>query len=225
MCIQTPFQVDAFWRLGNGFIGIDATHNVTQYHNFLLFTIIARDRWGRGTLLWRVVHQGANYPYSGVPVAWMLASNGTKNTISFFVRWVQHGSPAVLPAMIMTDKDLAQIGALKIVYPDSRIFLCKWHVLRAIRSHLNASEFPELWNKVRALVNTPDEEEFDRLWREISNDPMSPKPFIEYMALHWMSDKEKWSLVYRQNRSIFKEGDTNMLIEALVIFLSRSLDR
>ena len=49
MCIQTPFQLDAFRRLGNGFIGIDATHNITQYQNFLLFTIVARDRWGRGT--------------------------------------------------------------------------------------------------------------------------------------------------------------------------------
>jgi len=48
MCIQTPFQVDAFRHLGNGFIGIDATHNVTQYPNFILFTIIARDWWGRG---------------------------------------------------------------------------------------------------------------------------------------------------------------------------------
>ena len=43
MCIQTAFQVDAFQRLENGFIGIDATHNITQYSDFLLFTIIARD--------------------------------------------------------------------------------------------------------------------------------------------------------------------------------------
>jgi hypothetical protein len=48
MCIQTRFQQDAFRRLGNFFIGIDATHNVTQYENYLLFTIIARDRWGHG---------------------------------------------------------------------------------------------------------------------------------------------------------------------------------
>jgi hypothetical protein len=48
MCIQTSFQLDAFRHLGNGFIGIDATHNVTQYQDLLLFTIIARDRWGHG---------------------------------------------------------------------------------------------------------------------------------------------------------------------------------
>src|SRR6267142_5634814 len=64
----------------------------------------------------------------GIPVAWMLASNGTKDIISFFLCWVRDGSPAILPAMIMTDRDLVQIGALKIVYPDSWIFLCKWHV-------------------------------------------------------------------------------------------------
>jgi hypothetical protein len=49
MCIQTPSQVDAFRRLGGGFIGIDATHNITQYADFLLFTIVARDRWSHGT--------------------------------------------------------------------------------------------------------------------------------------------------------------------------------
>jgi hypothetical protein len=48
MCIQTTFQADTFWCLGNGFIRIDATHNVTQYPDFLLFTIVARDWWGHG---------------------------------------------------------------------------------------------------------------------------------------------------------------------------------
>ena len=48
LCIQTSFQLDAFRRLGSGFIGIDATHNVTQYQDLLLFTIVARDHWGHG---------------------------------------------------------------------------------------------------------------------------------------------------------------------------------
>jgi hypothetical protein len=51
LCIQTRYQLDAFRRLGNGFIGIDATHNTTQYQDLQLFTIIARDRWGHGTSL------------------------------------------------------------------------------------------------------------------------------------------------------------------------------
>jgi len=50
LCLQTPFQVNMFRHLGHGgFIGIDATHNVTHFRDVLLFTIIARDRWGHGT--------------------------------------------------------------------------------------------------------------------------------------------------------------------------------
>jgi len=48
MCMQTCFQVNMFRCLGDGFIGIDATYNVTQYPGFLLFTIVARDQWGHG---------------------------------------------------------------------------------------------------------------------------------------------------------------------------------
>jgi hypothetical protein len=49
MCIQMPFQMDAFQHLSDGFIRIDAMHNITQYAEFLLFTIITRDQWAHGT--------------------------------------------------------------------------------------------------------------------------------------------------------------------------------
>ncbi len=49
LCIQMKFQRDAFQRLRNAFLGIDATHNCTQYEGILLFTMMARDHWGKGT--------------------------------------------------------------------------------------------------------------------------------------------------------------------------------
>jgi hypothetical protein len=48
LCLQTKFQKEAYRRLGNAFLGIDATHNVTQYKGILLFTLMARDHWGHG---------------------------------------------------------------------------------------------------------------------------------------------------------------------------------
>jgi hypothetical protein len=49
LCVQTPFQIKAFQCLKDGgFISIDAMHNVTHFQDVLLFTIIARDRWGHG---------------------------------------------------------------------------------------------------------------------------------------------------------------------------------
>ena len=43
LCIQAKFQLDTFQHLRDRFIGINATHNVTAYLGFLLFTIIACD--------------------------------------------------------------------------------------------------------------------------------------------------------------------------------------
>ena len=41
LCLQTRFQKEAYNRLGNAFLGIDATHNVIQYKGILLFTLMA----------------------------------------------------------------------------------------------------------------------------------------------------------------------------------------
>jgi hypothetical protein len=43
LCFQSKFQNKTYVRLGNGFLGIDATHNITQYKRILLFTLMAQD--------------------------------------------------------------------------------------------------------------------------------------------------------------------------------------
>ena len=40
-CIQTAFQKEQFNLTGKDFLGIDATHNTTQYVGLQLFTLIA----------------------------------------------------------------------------------------------------------------------------------------------------------------------------------------
>jgi hypothetical protein len=50
MCVQTKFQRDCFLALGRNFVSIDATHDTTQYAGLQLFTLLARDLWGHGTL-------------------------------------------------------------------------------------------------------------------------------------------------------------------------------
>jgi MarR-like DNA-binding transcriptional regulator SgrR of sgrS sRNA len=116
----------------------------------------------------------------------------------------------------MTDRDQAQMEALKEIYPLSKIWLCLWHVLRAMRSHFSTNEFQSLWERVKALVKTEDLATFYRLWDDISTDPSVPQTFVQYMALSWMPLSHTWSRVVWKNRSIYLEGDTNMLIEAYV---------
>ncbi|KAF8270563.1 hypothetical protein EI94DRAFT_1422579, partial [Lactarius quietus] len=41
-----------------------------------------------------------------------------------------------------------------------------------------------------------------------------PQSLVKYIQTEWIPVTEMWSKVSRQNRHIFEEGDTNMLIEA-----------
>ncbi len=163
--------------------------------------------------------QGCSYSHLGVPVTWMLASNGMTAMIMFFLRWVRDASLSVQPTVIMTDHDQAQINALEVIYLRSTVNLCTWHVLRAMRSHFNTNQYPVLWKKVKVWVKTTDQIKFARLWVEISCDPSAPQSFIAYLKAQWLPVTCKWSKVLRKGQSIYEEGDTNMLIEAYVFHM------
>jgi len=118
----------------------------------------------------------------------------------------------------MTDRDQAQIAALEIVFPQSRILLCTWHVLRAIRSHFVTSQFQGLWEKIKAWVKTEDIAKFFTIWEDISSDPSVPESVVKYLKAEWLPVLHRWSMIGRKNRSIYEEGNTNMLIEAYVVY-------
>ena len=162
---------------------------------------------------------GALRNHIGVPVAWMLTSSGTTAIIKFFLTWVRDASPDIRPGVIMTDRDQAQIAALEIVYPQSQVFLCTWHVLRAIRGHFVTTQFEALWEKIKAWVITEDTAMFFNIWDEISSDPSVPESVVKYLQTEWLPVLHMWSRISRKDRSIFEEGNTNMLIEAYVFDL------
>ena len=129
----------------------------------------------------------------------MLTSSGITEIIKFFVRWIRDASPSVRPRVIMTDRDQAQIAALETVYPQSRIFLCTWHVLRAIRGHFVTTQFQALWEKIKAWVITEDIATFFNIWDEISSDPSVPQSVIKYLATEWLPVFHMWSRISRKH--------------------------
>lgn len=159
---------------------------------------------------WTLTH----FRLAGVPVAWMLSSSGTEETISFFLNFVKARSPEIAPTIVMSDRDKAQMNAIQAVYPGSTLLLCWWHVLRAIRGFFRTEEFPQLWERVREWVRTPDQSKFDSWWEEMKNDPSVPQSFVTYLNKYWMPFAPLWSGAARINRQIFQEGDTNMLLES-----------
>ncbi len=61
---------------------------------------------------------------TGVPVAWMLLSSGMEATIEFFLNFIKTRNLEVTPAIIMSDRDKAQMNAINTIYPDSKLLLC-----------------------------------------------------------------------------------------------------
>jgi hypothetical protein len=158
--------------------------------------------------------QAIEFPLTGVPVAWMLSSSGTQATIQYFLNTVKQWSTPIYPSIVMTDCDRAQINAIQAVYPGSRLLYCWWHVLRAMRTHFNTTAFPELWKRIKGWVKISDPIEFYRQWAEIQANTSYPESVVQYLRDKWMPDVQMWSAISRQHRTIFEEGDTNMLIEA-----------
>ena len=144
----------------------------------------------------------------------MLSSSGTEATIKCFLYFVKSHNPEIAPKITMSDRDQAQLNTIKAVYPDTKLLLCWWHVLHAMWMHFHTEEFLELWEHVRELVKTSDQSRFDSLWEWIQTNPSVPQSFVDYLKVNWMSVVSLWSGISWKNRTIFQEGNTNMLIES-----------
>lgn len=159
------------------------------------------------------------YLTAGIPVAWMLASNGTEETIAYFIFLVKQRSSHIIPIRVMSDRDMAQINACKRVYTAAMILLCWWHVLHAWQQHISVTAHPELWEALKRWVRIQDELEFQATWMTIQK--LSPPSFLSYLEKYWMPQEflVMWSAIYRKGRNINEMSDTNMLVEAYVMFL------
>ena len=64
-----------------------------------------------------------------------------------------------------------------------------------------------------------DELEFQATWMTIQK--LSPPSFLSYLEKYWMPQEflVMWSAIYRKGCNINEMSDTNMLVEAYVMFL------
>jgi hypothetical protein len=62
-----------------------------------------------------------------------------------------------------------------------------------------------------------DNNEFNTCWTKIQGDSDVLKSIAKYIAQEWLPYKKIWSIMSHQNHTIFKEGDTNMLLELYII--------
>ena len=91
----------------------------------------------------------------GQPVAHALLAREDEEHISLFLTDVLTWEQCILGATFITDKDFAEINAVRRVCPDAHLCLCGFHVMKAFVEEINkesVSNGEELLQLVRRLM-------------------------------------------------------------------------
>ncbi|KAF8388613.1 hypothetical protein HHK36_027290 [Tetracentron sinense] len=101
-------------------------------------------------------------------------------------------NPKSLPLVLVTDRELALINAIKTVFPTSKNLLCLWHISKNVLANckkcFNEEEifdkFMQDWN---ALARSPTEADYNHALMSMTRDfSLYPKVFA-YIMLTWLN--------------------------------------
>ena len=177
--IMTRFQREMLALSEGKFICVDATHNTNRYR-WSLFSLVCRNRFGRG-----------------VPVAYLIANSGTMVVLAAWLQSIRDACPSVDVHYVMSDNDDAQLGALKRVYPEARVLLCWWHVLRDWQRQIVAKRVPAedreaLKSALRRALTA--EGDFELLFRDVIN--LGHSDFNSNFRREWWPKRETWAAAF-----------------------------
>ena len=109
--------------------------------------------------------------------------------------------PIAFNPVLCTDRDLALLGAIKIVCPRYPHLLCVWHINKNVtqntKQHFSTNdeyqEFLQLWNQ---LIYSTTEDDYSNRLAEIEK--RYPLPPIRYIKETWLIYKEKFIVAWTQ---------------------------
>jgi hypothetical protein len=150
----------------------------------------------------------------------MVHNEATTAALALFLRLIRINNPGIIPQFVMTDKDVAQINAILLVFEDVDVvvLLCWWHVLHAWRKHFSTAAYPRLWSTLKTWLQEDNEADFWATWAQIQ--AMGPDECLrsvkQYLHAEWLNAKflPMWAAWARTQRYITEQSDTNMLVKA-----------
>ena len=134
-----------------------------------------------------------------------------------------------LPRVIVIDRDLALMNAVKTVFPECTNLLCRFHIDKNVKAKCksqigqkNAWEYVmDAWE---SLVDCPSEHQFDDFLKkfEISRSPWPM--FVDYVNETWIiPHKEKFVIAWT-NKVMHLENPTTNRYENAQLFLLRLMN-
>lgn len=183
---------------------LDSTHNICQDFNqpymlgwTYLYTIMVRD----------------DVTGMGTPGAYMLTNCLDEEPLIEFLKFIK--SHSLAPTQFMIDCSYVEMNAIKEVFPNSLITICKWHILRnvklKIRSKIADDKREEALKDFTYLFKNKSPEDAQMKLDAFKNKYKECPEWLQYFAyyeklkMHWMNN-----LVVQFN----EENVTNNYIES-----------
>jgi hypothetical protein len=130
----------------------------------------------------------------------------------------------VSPISFRIDDSRAEYNAVKRIWPDSKIYLCTFHVLQSVwrwlwesKNKISKEDRQELMFLFRQMLYAPNEIEFDEFCEMFFTSDIAMKyaNFIDYARAQWLQRKEIWALCFR-TETITRGHHTNNFVESAV---------
>ncbi|KAL3507294.1 hypothetical protein ACH5RR_032676 [Cinchona calisaya] len=127
-------------------------------------------------------------------------------------------------SVIVTDRKLMLMKAIKVVFPQASNVLCVWHVQKNIiancKAHFKHKEdwdaFLVYWN---SLVHSSTEEVFEKAWHEIQLSYKDNGAILSYIQRTWLPYKEyfvdSWTekILHSRNRVTSRVEDAHSKVK------------
>ena len=201
-----PWQKDLLLGQAGNFICLDATHNVSQYHDGILYTMVIR-------------HPIAG---RGVPVSYLLTDD--KSSLPLLGWFRSLASLGLNPQRITIDHDYSEDNAISDVWPECTIQHCIWHVVRAWMKHIHLKvntgnrAKKNVRERLRALMYEPDENTFQSLLGNfLAYLNRNHTDFASYFQRFWIDSfggkaVNRWAACYQPE--IYTNMQTNNYVES-----------
>ena len=172
---------------------LDSTHKTNKYN--YLYTWMVRNEFGQG-----------------FPASFYITSSEKASGLRPWIEQIKQIAPNV--QCIITDNDDAEINVISEWFPNTRHYLCWWHILKNWRKHLHAKvprEFhATLWPKLKHLLK--ESFDFEKDYQEVIS--LSTPEFANYLMTYYYKCKEKWARQFRSYDCMNKKANTTVLVES-----------
>jgi len=97
-----------------------------------------------------------------------------------------------MPSVLVTDRDLALMSAIRTQFPSSKNILCIWHINKDVQANCKKyfpvqDDFTSFISKWCSVIESQTENEFEVQWNQLIN---TFEPTVSYLQKQWIPYKE-----------------------------------